>query len=315
MSMRRQSRRFRHPRPLHGFTLVELLVVIAIIGTLVGLLLPAVQTAREAGRRASCTNNLKQVGLAIANYEQAKKVYPSGRDTRDQYGVSWAFRLLPFLEQTQIHDAFVKTARVDDPPNATAMRTPVSTFFCPSRRAPAADRNFDNNDQTPIVFAAAAGGDYAANAGTYYNYGAAGGDFDPKQAGPIHTFSKVQSRQISDGVSKTFAAGERHIPKTTESSSPDMVHHDQGDTAIFAADTPLTLFRDTLRGLADGENDRNPRKYGSKHAAVTNFVFLDGHVEAIDQSADATILRWYCAIGDGNDPTAPANADDSTLDP
>ena len=164
-------------RPVRrAFTLVELLVVIAIIGTLVGLLLPAVQTAREAGRRASCTNNLKQVGLAIANYEQAKKVYPSGRDTRDQLGVSWAFRLLPFLEQTQIHDAFVKTARVDDASNATAMRTPVSTFYCPSRRAPAADRNFDNNDQTPVVLAAAAGGDYAANAGTYYNYGATGGE-------------------------------------------------------------------------------------------------------------------------------------------
>ena len=122
----------------HGFTLVELLVVVAIIGTLVGLLLPAVQSAREAGRRLSCGNNLKQVGLGIVSYEVARKVYPSGRDARDPTGVSWAFRLLPYVEQSQIYTAFNKTARVDDDINSVAMRSPVATFYCPSRRAPAA---------------------------------------------------------------------------------------------------------------------------------------------------------------------------------
>jgi prepilin-type N-terminal cleavage/methylation domain-containing protein len=162
----------RHRFPIHdGFTLVELLVVIAIIGTLVGLLLPAVQTAREAGRRMSCANNLKQVGLGIVNYEQARKTYPSGRDTKNQFGVSWAFRLLPYVEQAQIYAAYVKTARVDEDANSTAMRTPVSTFFCASRRSPAADRNFDNDDQPPVKTGVAAGGDYAANPGSYYNYG------------------------------------------------------------------------------------------------------------------------------------------------
>jgi prepilin-type N-terminal cleavage/methylation domain-containing protein/prepilin-type processing-associated H-X9-DG protein len=311
-------RRLSHTRRSlrRGFTLVELLVVIAIIGTLVGLLLPAVQTAREAGRRMSCANNLKQVGLGIVNYEQARKTYPSGRDTRDQFGVSWAFRLLPYVEQSQIFAAYDKTARVDDDKNITAMRTPVSTFFCASRRSPAADRNFDNNDQPPQVKAAAAGGDYAANAGSYYNYFVASGtSFDPKQGGPIHTFSMVKPQQVTDGLSKTFAGGERHIPKTTQSASPDMVQHDQGDTAIFAADTPLTIFRDTARGIADGPDDRNPRKYGSMHPSVTNFVFLDGHVEALDNGTDATLLRWYCTVGDGNDPTAPQDYTDSTLDP
>jgi prepilin-type N-terminal cleavage/methylation domain-containing protein/prepilin-type processing-associated H-X9-DG protein len=299
----------------HGFTLVELLVVIAIIGTLVGLLLPAVQTARESGRRMACTNNLKQVGLGIANYEQARKIYPSGRDTKDQYGVSWAFRLLPYVEQSQIYSAYDKTASVDDDRNSVAMRTAVATFFCPSRRAPAADRNFDNNDQPPVKLGVAAGGDYAANAGSYFNYGISRTTFDPKQGGPIHTYSSVKPQQVSDGLSKTFAVGERHIPKTTQSASPDMVQHDQGDTAMFAADTPLTLFRDTARGIADGPDDRNARKYGSMHPAVTNFVFLDGHVEPIDNGTDATVLRWYCTVGDGNDPTAPQDYADSTLDP
>ena len=298
-----------------GFTLVELLVVIAIIGTLVGLLLPAVQSAREAGRRIGCANNLKQVGLGLVTYEHANKSYPKGRDTKDPMGVSWAFRLLPFVEQMSIHAAYDKTVPVYDDTNSTAMRTPVATFFCPSRRSPAADRNFDNNDQPPTRKGVAAGGDYAANAGSYFNYGLSGGPLDPKQAGPIYTYSSVQPRQVTDGLSRTFAVGERHIPKTTESSSPNMVQHDQGDTAMFAADTPLTLFRDTLRGIADSPDDRNPRKYGSMHGGITNFVFLDGHVESIENGTDATLLRWYCTIGDGNDPTAPGNEDDSTSDP
>jgi len=299
-----------------GFTLVELLVVIAIIGTLVGLLLPAVQSAREAARRMSCSNNMKQVGLAIVGYEQGRKSYPQGRNLREQTGISWGFLLLPYLEQSAIYNAYDKTARADDDKNIVAMRTPVSNYFCPSRRSPAADRNFDNNDAPPVVKGAAAGGDYAANAGTYYNYHweSDAPTFDPKLGGPIHTYSRVQSRQVTDGLSRTFAMGEKHIPKIT-SASADMTHHDQGDTAFFAADTPQTIFRDTARGIADGPSDLNPRKYGSLHPGVTNFVFLDGHVEPISSDADTTVLRWYCTVGDGNDPTAPTDPGDSTLDP
>jgi prepilin-type processing-associated H-X9-DG protein len=116
---------------------------------------------------------------------------------------------------------------------------------------------------------------------------------------------------VTDGQSKTFAVGERHIPKTTQSSSPDMVQHDQGDTAIFAADTPQTQFRDTLRGLASAADDTNSRKFGSKHPGLVNFVFLDGHVEAISVETDRDILRWYCLISDGNDPTAAADDNDA----
>ena len=100
--MKKQSNRF-------GFTLVELLVVIAIIGILVGLLLPAVQAAREAARRMSCQNNLKQMGLAMLNYESAYKKFPSalmgarvGAPQDD--GVSWAVALLPFIEQTPLYN-------------------------------------------------------------------------------------------------------------------------------------------------------------------------------------------------------------------
>ncbi len=295
----------------HGFTLVELLVVIAIIGILVALLLPAVQAAREAARRTECQNNMKQLGLAIVNYHDTKKNFPSGRDTTDQFGVSWAFRLLPFMEEQAIHDAFRTGMRVDAEENSLAMRTPVSGYFCPSRRSPATDRNFDNNDSPPLVTKVAAGGDYAANAGTFYNY-RAGDRLDRTQAGPIFTFSKVRARQVTDGLSKTFAVGERHIPPPDPDVPPEMTDYWQGDCAFLAADTPRGIFADTQRGLANSRNDRDNEKYGSAHNGVTLFVFLDGHVESLSNDTDLDALRFYCSIGDGNDPTAVVTGNDGS---
>jgi prepilin-type N-terminal cleavage/methylation domain-containing protein/prepilin-type processing-associated H-X9-DG protein len=310
MLCRTPARTSSNSRLLHGFTLVELLVVIAIIGVLIGLLLPAVQSAREAGRRMACSNNLKQVGLAVALSDDITKAFPTGRLTRDEYDVSWAFRILPYMEEQAVFDARNPDHTIPcwDASNATAFRTPVAAFFCPSRRPPAADRNFDNNNDPPVVENAAAGGDFAANAGTYFNYApSADGSIDPKQAGPIHTFSKVRGAQVTDGLSKTFAIGERHVPPADPSVNATMVHFQQGDTAFFPSDTPHVLFRDTARGLADGPGDTSNRKFGSRHPGVTQFVFLDGHVEAISNTTGLDILRWYCAIGDGNDPTAPTD--------
>src|SRR6476646_2594215 len=159
-----------------AFTLVELLVVIAIIGVLVALLLPAIQAAREAARRSQCQNNLKQIGLAIQQHADAKKVFPMGRNQFDQWAVSWAFYLLPYMEETTIYNSYKPTARDDDPTNAATMRTPIETLACPSRRRAAADRNFDNNDKPPAADAmgVATLADYSANTGIRLTTGMVG---------------------------------------------------------------------------------------------------------------------------------------------
>ena len=123
-----------HRAGRRGFTLVELLVVIAVIGLLISLLLPAVQSSRESGRRVSCANNLKQIGLAIENYQLAKGVYPPSSnydltyhwDTLEQH--SWASIILPYLEQANLFDTIDFDARIDDPVNRSAAATVVSAY-------------------------------------------------------------------------------------------------------------------------------------------------------------------------------------------
>ncbi len=128
-----------------GFTLVELLVVIAIIGILVALLLPAIQSAREAARRTQCTNNLKNIGLAVLNHHDTRKVFPTG-GTRyvpaggwglpqnlengrplgvDRQGLSWSYQILPYIEETA---AYSLTSTVD------LQKVLISLYVCPSRR-------------------------------------------------------------------------------------------------------------------------------------------------------------------------------------
>ena len=107
----------------NGFTLVELLVVIAIIGILIGMLLPAVQMVREAARRTSCSNNMRQIGLALMNYEGAHKRFPSGWEAQDiTYSLSdpgwgWSATILPFLEGQNVHDQIDFDLSIDNPIN------------------------------------------------------------------------------------------------------------------------------------------------------------------------------------------------------
>jgi prepilin-type N-terminal cleavage/methylation domain-containing protein/prepilin-type processing-associated H-X9-DG protein len=300
-----------------GFTLVELLVVIAIIGILVALLLPAIQAARESARRTECQNHLKQIGLAIQNYDDTQKKFPMGRNRTDQFGVSWAFRLLPEIEEQPVYASFDKSKPVYDDANARAMRTPIAVYACPSRRPPAADRNFDDNDGPPKVQDAAALGDYAGNAGIDFRTGMVAGKvdllspdaIDTTVAGPIFTGSQISARRVTDGLSTTLAVGERHLAPVHTDRPPELQEHDLGDTAFLAGDTPLTILRGSQYGLASGPDDistgpgdaadHTAEKFGGPHPGVVMFTFLDGHVTPLATTIDIDTLKALSTIAGG----------------
>ncbi len=130
-----------HRRPLHGFTLVELLVVITIIGILIALLLPAVQAAREAARRMQCSNNLKQIGLAMHGYHEAHNILPyasskgGGPTDVEARGGVWTTMILPFMEMAGLYEQIDFNKHVYELP-FEVVTTTISTYACPSDNSP-----------------------------------------------------------------------------------------------------------------------------------------------------------------------------------
>jgi prepilin-type N-terminal cleavage/methylation domain-containing protein len=158
----------RPARRRPAFTLIELLVVIAIIGVLIALLLPAVQAAREAARRAQCSNNLKQIGIAFHNYADVHQGFPPtafavSRPNLEQFG-GWCVQILGYIEQPQVYGAYNFSLGFHLPDNQTAVRTVLSVYLCPSTpRPPSAIPNvvrFTGSNGQPDPNLYAAPGDY-----------------------------------------------------------------------------------------------------------------------------------------------------------
>jgi prepilin-type N-terminal cleavage/methylation domain-containing protein/prepilin-type processing-associated H-X9-DG protein len=193
------SRSARH----RGFTLIELLVVIAILAVLIALILPAVQAAREAARRIQCTNNLKQLGLALHHYETAASALPMtmsllGTGNTVYYDTGWSAqaRLLPYLEGSPLYNAANIIVFKEDPINATVISMTVNSFICPSEVRPQVSTH--DYGLSGVI-------NYGMCGGDWFVWGGFNGPFNRQAFGPNRS---LRLASITDGLSQTLLAAE-----------------------------------------------------------------------------------------------------------
>lgn len=287
-----------------AFTIIELLVVIAIIGTMVGLLLPAVQASRESARQTQCINHLKQIGLAVQNFESQRKELPPSRNY-DHY-TSWAFLILPFLEQTALPDEWddqLKYYYQSD----SARQTNIPLYSCPSRREGGLISIQNDDILSPYETSGHVPGivsDYACSAGFGPGWNwihskgalvmgsgvtepetAPEGNFAPPGARLVSWNSRTTYASLIDGTSHTILVGEKHVRPTHQGIA-------QEDGAIYNGDHPGSFSRCGGPGypLARFPTEDRQLSFGSYHTGGVNFVFCDGSVRTLEPSIATDLL-------------------------
>ncbi|QDV38897.1 DUF1559 domain-containing protein [Tautonia plasticadhaerens] len=312
-----------HPPPiagsrrLRGFTLIELLVVIAIIGVLIALLLPAVQSAREAARRAQCTNNMKQLALALHNYMDVNGTTPMGlyyqRNSDGDFYTSGSLfvPLMQFVEGTQVFNMMNFSLNMYASANTSVSAVGVATLWCPSDAAiseshtyPAGTGAFDGVE-LPMRYSS-----YAGNAGTWFqtppNTSTVFGERMGQRNGMMYfvgfppdigkSGSAATIADVRDGTSNTFAFGER-----AHGMLPDSQIHDwqwwssgnNGDT-LFTTYHPLNPHRkipnfECNAGCVNlgGGFSTWVNSASSFHPGGANFAFMDGSVRFLKDTIDS----------------------------
>jgi len=297
-------------RPRHSaFTLVELLVVIAIIGILVALLLPAVQSAREAARRVQCTNNLKQIGVALHNYHDTFGSLPAGvlhfQTAGNQQEWGWPALLLPFLEEQGLHDQLRVTTRrlrgvLNHATDRALVQHPLKVFRCPS------DITKDLVEGTPRVRDfdgwAAVGTDFF---GATSNYVGVAGMWDLNQPvvsgydqnGVLYANSSVRLADVVDGASNTFAVGERNFL-----CSAGVWAGTRNSDGGGPRGNDYVLGRLSIRPNAFW-NANCTDAFASYHPGGLQFLMCDGAVKFVDQSIQFNNTAAFAP----NDPSAGYN--------
>jgi prepilin-type N-terminal cleavage/methylation domain-containing protein/prepilin-type processing-associated H-X9-DG protein len=310
-----------------AFTLIELLVVIAIIAVLIGLLLPAVQAAREAARRVQCVNNLKQMGLALHNYEGATGSFPSGlistlvdpnwtmpagncNAAPPELGPGWSLFALsfPYLEQQTLSNALNFNLVIASGANRTVRENRVAVYVCPSDSGPAQVSIYDCGDppaaaNTPVErLAGLAPSSYvgALGGGNRNNPDPLCGCYEWQPFnGMFHRNSRVRVADVTDGLSNTVGIGERDGHFVTSSwvgvvPGAEVIYNPTRGLGCTNSRPPLTAVVVHSRQYTVNRPDASPAAFHTQHPGGGNFLLMDGSVRFIKDTVNLDTMRALC---------------------
>ena len=322
------SRKLMRP----AFTLIELIVVIAILAVLLALLWPAIQAARESSRAAACRNNLKQIGLAVSNFESAYKAFPKGAEGRfdrkispaPMYGLSWWARVLPFMEQGDLTDQLDRTGlsigwvQLNPHNGALADGFGPAFWFCPS--SPVEKFLFAGGFQIAAPsYSGISGATSHDDFGERRVSRCCRSDGEISSGGVLVPNAVIRIKQITDGLSNTLLAGEQSDLAYTDSGQPKRIGAafvngwltgtralgsppDYGDW--LSPTYNLTTLRYSLNehrydrpGIYEDIGANNPLL--SAHAGIVNLLHCDGSVHPTSDTLDMQILKGSATRDDG----------------
>lgn len=306
-------------RRVRGFTLIELLVVIAIIAILIALLLPAVQQAREAARRTQCKNNLKQIGLAFHNYHDIHGSFPIGQQFvgptgstgagRRSHGWAWSAYILPMIDQANLYNNIDFTL----PPsqvgtggalgNIDVVRTFLPGFWCPSNAYEQTIAIGRAGQTWAIVDPGQARTTYVGNGGPFNNSFNVPNNANniARAIGVLGRDSHIKFRDITDGTSNTFLAGElRHYGNSAGGNNSwtwdgKLYASHRWNNNNAQAVATLALTRVCVGKLNPPDTARvvdRREAFASFHEGGAQFALCDGSVRFISESIDHTGIRW-----------------------